>query len=161
MIESTVNKLDMDSSIGSVTLSDGVTVLNIPKLSMMKIIKIVKWLGIDGMKLYGDYQEIINDPEMDEIAKFTIILENLPEHQLVRLFSIALDLSDQEVLSLDHNEMLEIMLIYVDVLDLSKTFTLVRQLYKKIYKKDLPDLKNIFKKNPIQIQEPIQQTNSK
>lgn len=143
MFEKNLKKLDVDASIGTVTLSDGVTVLNIPKLSMMKIIKIVKWLGIDGAKLYSDYEQTIADPELDELEKFAIILEQLPEQQLVRLFSIALDLSDEDVLALDVNEMLEILLAYTDALDLNKTFTLVRELYQKIYKKELPDLKSL------------------
>lgn len=149
MLENTVAKLDVDQSIGSVTLTNG-AVLKIPKLSMFKIIKIVKWLGIDGMKIYSEYQDTINDPELDDTTKFAIILESLPEHQLIRLFSIALDLSDEEVLSLDQNEMLEILIAYVDALDLAKTFTLVRELYRKLYKKELPDIKSLMNRNQIQ-----------
>ena len=49
-MEEKLKSLDLDTNIGSVTLSNGQS-LDIPKLSMLKIIKIVKLLGIDGSKL--------------------------------------------------------------------------------------------------------------
>jgi len=129
----------MEKTIGFVTLSDGVTKVGIPKLSMSKIIRIVKFLGVDGAKLYGECREILLDKKLDDIEKVSVIFETLKEEQLIRIFSIMLDLSDEDVLAFDPNEMLEILLVYADKTDLRKTFTLVRQLMKKMFNKELPD----------------------
>lgn len=133
-----IKSLDLDSNIGDVTLSNGQS-LDIPKLSMLKIIKIVKFLGIDGSKLYAEYKDIIMDKDQEDLEKFAIILESMDEKQLVHIFSIMLDLKDEEVLTLDANEMLEIALVFVDKLDLKKTYSLVRSLMKKMFNKELPE----------------------
>ncbi|PFP29411.1 hypothetical protein COJ96_10935 [Bacillus sp. AFS073361] len=149
-MEQILNKLDMEKTIGVVTLSDGVTKVGIPKLSMSKIIRIVKFLGVDGAKLYGECREILLDPKLDDIEKVSVIFETLKEEQLIRVFSIMLDLSDEDVLAFDPNEMLEILLVYADKTDLRKTFTLVRQLMKKMFNKELPDnLKEWFPRRKV------------
>lgn len=137
-MEQTIKSLDLDSTIGNVSLSNGQS-LDIPKLSMLKIIKVVKFLGIDGSKLYNECREILLDESLEDLEKFAVVLETLDEKQLVRIFSILLDLKDEQVLSLDPNEMLEILLVFVEKTDINKTFLLVRQLMKKMFNKDLPE----------------------
>ncbi|USK72682.1 hypothetical protein [Peribacillus asahii] len=152
-----MESLDLNKYIGTVTLSDGVTVLNIPKLSVAKLIKIVKWIGVDGSKLYKEFQGLIEDESLDDLEKFAIILEELDEQQLVKIFSIALDLTPEQTLALDPNEMLEVLIIYVDKLDLGKTFLLVGELYKKLFKKELPDLKAVINGFIAERQQVVQQ----
>ncbi|MEP9408572.1 hypothetical protein ABKP09_19835 [Peribacillus frigoritolerans] len=139
-----VKSLDIAQSIGTVTLSDGVTVLNIPKLSVLRLIKIVKWLGVDGSKLYSQFQATLADEEMDDLEKFALLLENLEEEQLVKIFSLALDITPEDTLKMDINEMLEIILVYVENLDLGKTYSLVQNLYQKLFKKELPSFKDLI-----------------
>lgn len=137
-MEQKIKSLDLDSTIGAVTLSNGQSI-GIPKLSMLKIIKIVKFLGIDGSKLYTETREILMDTNLEDLEKFAVVLETLDEKQLIRIFSIMLDLPDEDVLKLDPNEMLEILLVLVDKLDLKKTYSLIRQLMKKMFNKELPE----------------------
>lgn len=138
-MEQLMKKLDLDKTIGSITLSDEITKLSIPKLSMSKIIRIVKFLGVDGAKIYGECREILIDESLDDIEKVGVVFDTLKEEQLIHIFSILLDLEDEEVLQLDPNEMLGILLMYVDKTDLKKTFSLVRQLMLKLFNKKLPD----------------------
>ena len=137
-MEQTIKALDLDHSIGNVTLSNGQS-MDIPKLSMLKIIKIVKFLGVDGAKLYSELREILMDESLEDLEKLAVVLDALDEKQLVRIFSILLDLKDEQVLSLDPNEMLEILLVLVDKMDLKKTYSLVAQLMKKMFNKDMPE----------------------
>jgi len=155
-MEQKIKTLDFDRNIGSVTLSDGVTSLDLPKLSLLKIIKIVKFLGVDGARLYSDCREILLDESYEELEKVAYVLETLKEEQLIHIFSIVLELDDKETLKLDLNEMLDIVLVYMDKTHLSKTFTQVRQIYKKMFKKDLPDFKTLMNQMfpPIEDQEP-------
>ncbi|MFP5109631.1 hypothetical protein ACSU6B_23175 [Neobacillus sp. C211] len=137
-MEQKLKALDLEEAIGSVTLSNGQE-LEIPKLSMLKILKIVKFLGIDGSKLYAQLQEIIADESLEDIEKFAVVLETLDEKQLIRIFSIMLDLKDEDVLKLDLNEMLEVLIELVDKLDLKKTYSSIRTLLKKMFNKELPE----------------------
>jgi hypothetical protein len=68
-----IQSLDLDKNLGMVTLSDGQE-LAIPKLSMSKLFKLVKFIGIDGAKLYPQFQDVIADEEKDEIEKLVKIL---------------------------------------------------------------------------------------
>lgn len=154
-----VKSLDIAQSLGTVTLSDGVTVLSIPKLSVLRLIKIVKWLGVDGSKLYSQFQETLADEELDDLEKFALLLENLEEEQLVKIFSLALDISPEDTLKMDINEMLEIILVYVENLDLGKTYSLVQNLYQKLFKKELPSFKDLFNQiaeKRSEVSEPVQ-----
>lgn len=154
-----VKSLDIAQSIGTVTLSDGVTVLSIPKLSVLRLIKIVKWLGVDGSKLYSQFQATLADEEMDDLEKFALLLENLEEEQLVKIFSLALDITPEDTLKMDINEMLEIILVYVENLDLGKTYSLVQNLYQKLFKKELPSIKDLFDQiaeKRAEVSEPVQ-----
>jgi succinate dehydrogenase flavin-adding protein (antitoxin of CptAB toxin-antitoxin module) len=143
-MEQTLKRLDFERTIGSVELTDGKK-LPVPKLSMLKIIKIVKFLGIDGMKLYEQMREILVDNTLDDLTKLALILENLKEEQLIHIFSILLELEDEDTLNLDPNEMLDVLIMYVEKTNIAKTFTQVRQLYKKMFNKELPDIATWFK----------------
>jgi hypothetical protein len=133
-----LQSLDLDTHIGNVTLSNGQQ-LDVPKLSMLKIIKIVKFLGIDGTKLYSQLREVLLDEKIDDLEKLGVILEELDEKQLIHIFSIVLDLKDEETLQLDPNEMLEILLVLVEKLDIKKTYSLIRKLMKSMFNKELPE----------------------
>jgi hypothetical protein len=145
-MEQLLNSIDVDRTIGSVTLSDGVTSLSIPKISIKKIIQIVKFLGIDGAKLYSQSRETLLDDSYEDLEKIAIVLESLKEEQLIHIFSILLEIDDKQALDLDINEMLDVCLVYVEKTNISKTFTQVRQLYKKMFKKELPDFKTLMDK---------------
>lgn len=132
-----VISLDLEKNLGTVTLSSGEE-LPIPRLSVSKIIKIIKFVAMDGAKLYGRIQNVAMDEEMDDMEKLIAIMENLEDEQLVRLFSILLDLPDKVTLSLDINELLEIALVYAEKVDFNKTFLLIRKLTKVTTGKELP-----------------------
>lgn len=142
-MEQKIKSLDLHKTIGSVKLSGG-DKLDVPKLSMLKLIKIVKFLGIDGAKLYNQSRDIFLDDSYEEIEKLAIVLENLEEEKIMHIFSILLDLDDEQVLALDLNEMLDVLLVYVEKTNISKTFSQVRELYKKMFKKELPDFKTLL-----------------
>ena len=144
-VEAKLKTLDVERNLGVVTLSDGAQ-LPVPKLSMMKIIKIVKFLGVDGAKIYSQAREVLIDDSYDQIEKYAAILESIQESQVMRIFSIILDIEDQESLSLDMNESLDVLLVLADNLDFEKTFTQVRQLMKKLFNKKLPDFKELIDK---------------
>ncbi|MFI8709940.1 hypothetical protein ACIGHG_23510 [Bacillus sp. NPDC077411] len=140
-----LNAIDFGENIGEITLSNG-QILPIPKLSLKKLIMIVKFIGIDGIRMYDNIRETLIDPNLEGFERYVVILESLKEEQLIRIFSITLDISDQEALQLDLNEMLDILIEYADKTNLGKTFTQVRELYKKLFKKELPDFKNLMDK---------------
>ncbi|MCY9017266.1 hypothetical protein MOF27_07440 [Priestia megaterium] len=142
-VEAKLKTLDVEKNLGVVTLSDG-TEFSVPRLSMLKIIKIVKFLGVDGAKIYSQAREILIDDSYDLIEKYAIILESIQEAQVMRIFSIILELEDKQSLALDPNDLLEILLVLSEKLDLKKTFTLVRQLMKKMFDIDLPDFKELI-----------------
>jgi hypothetical protein len=140
-MEKTLKSIDI-GPIGTITRFNG-EVIGVPRLTNLKLIKIAKFLGIDGMKLYDRYKEIVEDPFVTDSEKWMTILSELPEETVVHLLSILMDMDDKETLSLDPVETLEIIDIYVDNLNIGKAFTIVRNLAKKMFNKELPD---IFKK---------------
>ncbi|MEH7070656.1 hypothetical protein V7034_20840 [Priestia megaterium] len=144
-VEAKLKTLDVEKNLGVVTLSDG-TEFSVPRLSMLKIIQIVKFLGVDGAKIYSQAREVLIDDSYDQIEKYAIILESIQEAQVMRIFSIILELEDNQSLALDPNDLLEILLVLSEKLDLKKTFTLVRQLMKKMFDIDLPDFKELIDK---------------
>ena len=144
-VEAKLKTLDVEKNLGVVTLSDG-TEFSVPRLSMLKIIQIVKFLGVDGAKIYSQAREVLIDDSYDQIEKYAIILESIQETQVMRIFSIILELEDKQSLALDPNDLLEILLVLSEKLDLKKTFTLVRQLMKKMFDIDLPDFKELIDK---------------
>ncbi|MCU5514431.1 hypothetical protein OCF62_07580 [Bacillus wiedmannii] len=140
-----LNSIDVDEHIGSVTLSNGKQLL-LPKISMKKVIRIVKFIGVDGFRIYNQARAIMMDETIDIFEAYALILESLKEEQIIHILSILLDVSDEEALKLDPNETLEVLIEYADKTDLGKTFTLVRQLVKKMFNKELPDFKTLMDK---------------
>jgi hypothetical protein len=137
-----VEALDLNKSIGKVTLSDGETKLYVPKLTMLKLISLVKFFGIDGSKLYGEFREILLNEEISDIEKIGVVLEGLNEEQLIHVFSILLEIEDEDALQLDINEMLDILLVYSEKIDINRTFLQIRELTKKVLGKELPPTLN-------------------
>ncbi|WP_372780313.1 hypothetical protein ACBZ92_02145 [Priestia aryabhattai] len=159
-VEAKLKTLDVEKNLGVVTLSDG-TEFSVPRLSMLKIIQVVKFLGIDGAKIYSQAREVLIDDSYDTIEKYAIILESIQEAQVMRIFSIILELEDKESLALDPNDLLEILLVLSEKLDLKKTFTLVRQLMKKMFDIDLPDFKELIDRAfPEAPMEPVEENTS-
>lgn len=152
-MEAALKRLDIEKTLGRVELTDGKNRLDVPRLSMSKIIQIVKFLGIDGAKLYDQSQKIIADKELDDVAKIALVLEGIEDKQLIRIFSILLDLDDEDALQLDINEMLDVILVYVEKTNIAKTFSQVRQLYKVMFKKELPDIQTWLKQRQEMAQE--------
>ncbi|HGO9433347.1 TPA: hypothetical protein ACLBZ7_004322 [Bacillus cereus] len=140
-----LNSIDVDEHIGSITLSNGKQLL-LPKISMKKVIRIVKFIGVDGFRIYNQARAIMMDETIDIFEAYALILESLKEEQIIHILSILLDVSDEEALKLDPNETLEVLIEYADKTDLGKTFTLVRQLVKKMFNKELPDFKTLMDK---------------
>ncbi|WP_342761984.1 hypothetical protein [Bacillus sp. BR3(2024)] len=138
-----LNSIDTDKHIGVVTLTNGKE-LQLPKLSNFKIIRIVKFIGIDGIRMYDQAREILLDDTLGSFERFALILESLKEEQLIRILSILLDVTDEEALQLDLNETLDILIEYADKTNLGETFTQVRQLVSKLFKKELPDFKTLL-----------------
>ncbi|MDP1441903.1 hypothetical protein [Priestia megaterium] len=159
-VEAKLKALDVEKNLGVVTLSDG-TEFSVPRLSMLKIIQVVKFLGVDGAKIYSQAREVLIDDSYDTIEKYAIILESIQEAQVMRIFSIILELEDKESLALDPNDLLEILLVLSEKLDLKKTFTLVRQLMKKMFDIDLPDFKELIDRAfPEAPMEPVEENTS-
>ncbi|MBO0962339.1 hypothetical protein J1P26_21790 [Neobacillus sp. MM2021_6] len=144
-MEQKLNSLDI-GPLGKVTMVEGGTLV-VPRLNNLKLIKIAKFLGIDGMKLYEQYQGIIGSQELSDSEKFITILIELPEEKVVHLLSILLEIEDDQALSLDPVITLEVIELYVDQVNIEKAFMLVRSLAKKLFKVELPDLKSLFNKN--------------
>lgn len=142
-MEKIIKKIDADNYIGQVTLTNG-NILKVPKITIRKIVLIAKFLGIDAMRMYNDLSKIFNDPSLSDMEKVVMLLESLKEEQLVHIFSILLDMEDEETLALDPNEMLDIILVYLEETNIAKTFTQVRQIYKKMFNRELPDIGEWF-----------------
>ncbi|MDA4083850.1 hypothetical protein [Bacillus cereus] len=140
-----LNSIDIDEHIGAVTLTTGKQLL-LPKISMKKVIRIVKFIGVDGFRIYNQAREIMMDETIDMFEAYAQVLESLKEEQIIHILSILLDIPDEEALKLDPNETLEVLIEYADKTDLGKTFTLVRQLVKKMFNKELPDFKTLMDK---------------
>lgn len=135
-------------SYGSITRANGEK-LEVPRLSNMKLIKIAKFLGIDGMKLYEKFKGIVDDPSMTESEKWITIISDLPEETIVHMLSILLDIDDKEALKLDPIDTLEIIEIYVDNTNINKAFTIVRNLAKKLFNKEIPDIRTMISQNTV------------
>jgi len=142
-MENILNSIDTDKHIGVVTLINGKQ-LQLPRLSNFKVIRIVKFIGIDGIRIYDQARAILLDDTLEGFERFALIIESLKEEQLIRILSILLEVSDEEALGLDPNDTLEILIEYADKTNLGKTFTQVRQLVKKMFKKELPDFKTLL-----------------
>lgn len=142
-MEEILNRLDDKKIIGKVTLTDG-TKLSVPKLSLSKIISVVKFIGTDGARLYADIRELLLDESIQGVEKLTLVMGEIKETQLIRIFAILLELDDEEALALDINEMLDVLLVYVEKTNIKKTFLQVRTLYKALYNKEMPTFKELM-----------------
>lgn len=131
--------------IGTVTLSNGVE-LQVPRLSNAKVIKIVKFLGVDGTRLYKRFQAIMSNDALEDAEKWATLLTELPEETIIRILSILLEMDDKQALQLDPIDTLEIIEVYVDKTDLKRAFTSVRTLAKKLFKIEIPDMQTILKR---------------
>jgi hypothetical protein len=144
-MENALNSLDLDKRyIGEVTLNDGVTKLKVPGITMFKIIKIVKFIGIDGIRIYNDVREILIDETVTELEKVAMAIESLKEEQLIRILSILLEKDDKETLALDPEEALDILLVYADKVNFANLYEKVQKLTKKMFNKELPDFKTLI-----------------
>lgn len=138
-----LNRLDINKTIGTVTLTDGGK-LKIPKLSIQKLLGIVKFLGTEGARIYSEVRELLLDESIDGIEKLTLVMGSLKEEQLVKIFSIVLDIEIEEALALDLNEMLDVITVYVEETNIKKTFLQIRKLYKSLYGKEMASFKEIM-----------------
>lgn len=143
-MEKVLKAIDL-GPIGKIQRENG-DFLEVPRLTNLKLIKIAKFLGIDGMKLYEEYREITQDPLLSDSEKWIAMLSELPEETVVHLLSILLGIEDEEALNLDPIETLEIIEVYVDNTNIGKAFTIVRSLAKKMFNKEIPDMKNLLMK---------------
>lgn len=138
-----LNRLDMNKSIGTVTLTDG-NKLKVPKLSIHKLLGVVKFLGTEGARIYSEIRELLLDESIEGLEKLTLVMGSLKEEQLVKIFSIVLDIEVEEALALDLNEMLDVITVYVEETNIKKTFLQIRKLYKSLYGKEMPTFKAIM-----------------
>lgn len=136
-----LKSLDINETLGSITLSDGETSIDVPRLDMSKILRIVKFIGTDGLKIYNHARELLLNDEFSTFERLAMIIEDLKEEQLIRIVAIILDKDDKEALKLDLNEVLDVLIVLADNTNLDKTFTQVRTLAKKMFNVDLPDFK--------------------
>ena len=141
---SKLKTLKVNPIIGTVTLTDGATTVDVPKLDMTKIIKIAKFLGVDGMKIYADTREILLNDDMETLERIVLVVESLKEEQLIEIIAIALGLPAQEALKLDLNEMLDVLIVIAENTNLQKTYSQVRTLANLMFGANLPDLGKLY-----------------
>lgn len=158
-----LNAVDIEDHIGEVTLSNGNKLL-LPKIGMKKIISIVKFIGVDGLKLWNNASKIMSQDDVDTFSKFALVIESLEAEQLVKIQAILLDISDQEALKLDLNETLDVFIQYAEKTNVGKTYSQIQHLTKVMFKKELPNFGELldrwFPKKEINVEEmnqPIQE----
>lgn len=140
-MKKSLKSLDIEQNLATITLSDEETKLEIPKLSASRLIKIVKYLGVEVARLWDKTAEIGYDSSLTDQEKLIAILEFVPEEKLLGIVGILTDLDEESALLLDINEILDIFLVYAEKTNLPKTFLQIRNLYKVITKKELPSFK--------------------
>nr|WP_088325961.1 hypothetical protein [Bacillus cereus] len=155
-MEQILKTVDIDNYVGAITLSNG-NVLKLPKVGMRKIIAIVKFIGVDGFKLWEQVRKIMTETDNDTFGKFALAIDSLKDEQLVKIQSILLDISEEEALNLDLNETLDIFIEYGEKTNLGKTYSQIQKLMKVMFKKDLPEfgalLDNWFPKKEDKLEE--------
>lgn len=151
-----LKSLDINENIGTVLLSDGVTSIDVPRLDMSKILRIVKFIGTDGLKIYNQARDLLLNDEFSTFERLAMIIEELKEEQLIRIVAIILDKEDKEALKLDLNEVLDVLIILAENTNLEKTFTQVRTLAKKMFNVELPDFKEKIQEMFQEVDEQIQ-----
>lgn len=121
--------LDVESHIGVVQLENGQQ-LHLPKLDTFKVLKIAKFLGTDGVRLYKSVMETLKDASIDPLERYAVIFESLDEKQIVHIIAIAADMDDEEILKLDFADTLTIIEQYLEHGRLIQAFTKARDLGK-------------------------------
>lgn len=121
--------LDLEP-LANVELSDGKT-LELYPLTTTKVIKIAKFIAVDGMKIYGQFQDTLNNPELSDVQKVTTVVSELTDEQIIHILAILLDMNNQQALKIDPFDTLEIITAYVENIDVEKAFTNVRKLVAK------------------------------
>lgn len=91
----TLKSLDINETLGQVTLSDGETSIDVPRLDMSKILRIVKFVGIDGLKIYNNARDVLLNDELSRFEQLATVIEDLSEEQLIRVVSIILGVEDK------------------------------------------------------------------
>lgn len=124
-----LRSLDVDP-LGEIELIDGKK-LKVYRLTNSKIIRIAKFLAIDGFKIYYKFKDTLEDPAIPEIEKVSLFLGELKEEQIIHLLSILLDISDEEALMLDPFDTIEIISLFVEKTNMEKAFTTVRSLIQR------------------------------
>lgn len=130
--------------IGTVVLTDGETTIEIPKLDMKKTLRIVKFLGVDGTKIYNDVRDILLNDELGSFERIATVVEGLEEEQLFQVIAIVLDLPVEEALKLDLNETLDVLIVLSENTNLKKTYKQIQVLSKVTFGLNLPDLQNVI-----------------
>lgn len=135
-----IKSLDINPVIGEVQISGTDIVLDVPKLSALRIFEIVRFLGTEAAKVWNKAREIAMDSSYTEQEVIMKVLEIIPADMMPNLLSILLDIDEESAANLDLNDILEIALVYVQNTDLKKTFFQIQKIYKEIYGRDLPNL---------------------
>lgn len=144
MAKNTLKSLDINETIGTITSTNGETSIDVPRLDMKKIIRIVKFIGTDGIRIYSRSRELLMNDELTTFERLVSVIEELQEEQLIRVIGIILDVPDEEALKLDLNEVLDVLILLSENTNLDKTFTQVRTLAKAMFKVEIPDLQALI-----------------
>lgn len=144
MAKNNLKSLDITETIGSIILTDGETSIDVPRLSMSKIIQIVKFIGTDGIRIYKQMRELLMNDELSTFDRLISVVDELKEEQVIRIMAIILGVEDKEALKLDLNEVLDVLIILSENTNLDKTFTQVRTLAKVMFKVEIPDFQTLI-----------------
>lgn len=144
MAKNNLKSLDINDTIGSITLTGQETSIDVPRLSMTKIIGIVKFIGTDGIRIYERLNGLLKNDDLSPFERIIAVVDELKEEQLIRIISIILEVEDKEALKLDLNEILDVLIILSENTNLDKTFTQVRTLTKVMFKVEIPDIQKII-----------------
>lgn len=140
----TLRSLDINPYIGEVEISGGEITLEVPKLSAVRILELVKFLGSEVSSVWGKIQAVMNDSSYTEREAIGEVVKVIPSHMMASLLSILLDIDEESAELLDLNDVLEIALVYVQNTNLKNTFFQIRKIYKEIYGKELPNLSDLL-----------------
>lgn len=144
MASNKLKSLDINETIGSIILTDGETSIDVPRLDMFKILRIVKFIGTDGIRIYSRMRDLLQNDDLTSFERIISVVEELQEEQLIRVVAIILDVEDKEALKLDLNEMLDVLILLSENTNLDKTFTQVRTLAKNMFQVEIPDFQTLI-----------------
>ncbi|HDX9607395.1 TPA: hypothetical protein ROY11_004534 [Bacillus cereus] len=143
-MEKIFKAIDTSKKIGEVTLSDG-SVISLPKITISKLFEIAAFICKDGNSLWKDIREIFAMNELGVMERLGAILAVMKPEHLVKIHSILLEIDAGEVLYLDHDEMLEITVEYLESINMGKTYSSIQRL-AKVFNKNLPDWDQLMAK---------------